>query len=150
MYKKVKQIVSSCMVGAMLVTSGLSQGVMTTYANEVSGIASDDMLRAEIEASLYDFEYYCMANEDVLSINTDVAKVVGKDYAAATNHFLTSGIYEGRSGSREFDYTVYKYCNKDVVKEFGDDIVGYYFHYVNYGRAENRTATLVSSKPTVT
>ena len=49
--------------------------------------------------------------QEYLTINTDVAEVVGQDYEAATNHFLNYGIYEGRSGNREFDYTVYSRGN---------------------------------------
>lgn len=52
------------------------------------------------------------------------------------------GKLEGQTGTMEFDYTVYKYCNTDVVEVFVEDIVGYYFHYVKFGRAEGRTAKL--------
>ena len=68
MYKKTKKIVSSCMVGTMVLTSVLGSGAMlpsvSVYAAGTTVVA-DDATRAEIEASLYDFEYYTMANEDV-------------------------------------------------------------------------------------
>ena len=68
MYKKTKKVVSSCMIGTMLVSSVFSYGAMlpsiSVYAAGTSVVS--DATRAEIEASLYDFEYYTMANEDVV------------------------------------------------------------------------------------
>jgi len=79
---------------------------------------------------------------EYLWLNADVGEVVKYDHPHAIVHFLDYGIFEGRSGSFEFDYTVYKDCNTDVADVFDDDIVGYYAHYTKDGYSEGRTAAL--------
>ncbi len=70
MCKKVKGLLASCMMGAMIATSVAGQCIPITMVYATEQITEKQ--RAEIEASLYDFEYYCMANEDVaVALNYD-------------------------------------------------------------------------------
>ena len=71
----------------------------------------------------------------------DLRAAYGDDQQAAFEHFLTYGIYEGRSGNGSFN--VYSYANRymDLFNAFGTDVSSYFNHYSIYGRAEGRDAT---------
>lgn len=58
--------------------------------------------------------------------------------AALLNHFVTSGMKEGRQGSEEFNVTAYMNRYPDLKAAFGNDLPKYYLHYMNTGKAEGR------------
>ena len=58
----------------------------------------------------------------------------------ALNHFVTVGMSEGRQGNKEFNLSIYKANNPDLVSAFGDDNTKYYEHYISTGKAEGRKA----------
>ena len=89
--------------------------------------------KLQIYAPVFNAEYYAKAN-------TDVAKAVGTDPNALLNHFLTSGMHEGRQGSADFNLTVYMKKNADLVKVFGTNYETYYLHYITNGKVEGRVA----------
>lgn len=86
-------------------------------------------------ASVFDANYYYAANPDV-------AVLCGMDYRALLNHFLTVGMYEGRSASYDFNPSVYINKNPDLQKVFGTNIVLYFKHYALVGCKENRIANI--------
>ena len=49
--------------------------------------------------------------------------------AALLNHFVTSGMKEGRQGSEEFNVYVYMNNYPDLKAAFGNDLPKYYLHY---------------------
>jgi hypothetical protein len=83
-------------------------------------------------AAVFDPEYY-------LQNNPDVAKSAGYDFTAATLHFQTSGMTEGRRGSYEFDPAYYRTSNPDLNTAFGDEWWRYYEHYITHGISEGRS-----------
>ena len=124
MNKKVKKILAFCMIGIVLVTSVIGQVVPITmaYANE----SITEELRAEIEASLYDFEYYCMANEDVaVALNYDKDKMY--------EHWINFGMAEGRNASMVFNAKYYLEVNPSVKAAVGTDYIAAYEHFVTTG-----------------
>lgn len=68
--------------------------------------------------------------------------------AALLNHFVTSGMAEGRQGSEEFNVYVYMNNYPDLKAAFGNDLPKYYLHYMNAGKAEGRVARGNATAPT--
>lgn len=69
---------------------------------------------------------------------TDVYKAYGNNAQALYNHFISSGIVEGRQSSANFSILVYKENNPDLFAIFGDDLINYYNHFITFGINENR------------
>ncbi len=82
---------------------------------------------------VYNFEYY-KAN------NPDLSALFGENEWKYLEHFVNSGMKEGRQGSAEFNLSAYKSNNADLVASFGDDNAKYYEHYISSGKAEGRKA----------
>lgn len=61
------------------------------------------------------------------------------------NHFIDTGIWEGRQPSESFSVAAYASAYSDLKKAFGSNIVEYYKHYYNttVNGNENRTITTV-------
>ena len=73
-------------------------------------------------------------------VNADLKNVFGNDEVSLFNHFVFSGMAEGRVASAEFNVHTYRANNPDLVVAFGDDLASYYWHYINNGKAEGRVA----------
>ena len=80
---------------------------------------------------IFDAIYYADHNEDLY-------EAFGYNQEDLLNHFLTSGMKEGRVASEAFNIGVYKENNADLVQAFGDNLPAYYEHYMNFGYDENR------------
>lgn len=83
--------------------------------------------------AVFDASYYYNANPDV-------AAVCGKDEETLFLHFVTFGVYEGRSASAEFNPQIYRQRYTDLQQVFGNDMAAYCQHYVSFGRREGRNA----------
>lgn len=84
-------------------------------------------------ASVYDYQYYKLNNPDL-------ASMYGDNQWKYLEHFINSGMKEGRQGNAEFNLAAYKANNPDLVAMFGDDNAKYYEHYTAGGKAEGRKA----------
>jgi hypothetical protein len=71
--------------------------------------------------------------------NPDLKEAFGADYAAAYNHFITTGYKEYRKSSALFDGNYYTKNNTDVASNFKEQ---YLRHYVENGLKEGRRASL--------
>lgn len=91
----------------------------------------------DIEAGTYDtvFDANFYYNK-----NPDVAREIGMDKAALLAHFLKDGMAEGRQGSPEFIFEMYRDNYDDLRDAFGGDKKKYYIHYATCGKAEGRVA----------
>ena len=58
----------------------------------------------------------------------------------AAEHFVDHGVHEGRQSSAEFGVNYYKANYQDLQDAFGSNNYAYCIHYIDYGRAEGRTA----------
>ena len=95
--------------------------------------------RSEIEACLYNEEYYAKANEDV-------AVALNNNKEALYNHWLTYGMAEGRNASMVFNAKYYLEVNQDVAAAIGEEnYVGAYEHFVKDGLLEGRESSPVFS-----
>lgn len=87
---------------------------------------------------LFNAEYYKAQNPDLVA-----AGITTED--ALFNHFVTRGVFEGRACCEGFNVAAYKSAYKDLQAAFGDDIVAYYVHYQNFGKAEKRALVTVEA-----
>lgn len=69
----------------------------------------------------------------------DLAKAFGNDTSAYVNHYLTAGVYEGRTKGVLFDPLIYANAYSDVKESLGYDIAAIVDHYLTHGIAEKRT-----------
>ena len=69
---------------------------------------------------------------------SDLRKAFGEVEALYLDHFMQSGVEEGRRASEYFDVIFYKNNNSDLKKVYGDDLAQYYQHYAEYGINEYR------------
>jgi len=93
---------------------------------------------AQILKSFFDYEYYKEQNPDVV-------EQYGDSYEALFNHFCTKGVFEGRTGSADFDPAAYASAYGDLKAQFGTDILSYYRHYATEGKAVGRNITTIAA-----
>ena len=82
---------------------------------------------------VFDVEYYYNSNPD-LQVS------IGKKDNELFQHFISSGMREGRAGSPYFDVNVYIQQNPDLYKQYGNELDQYYINYVTKGWSEGRVA----------
>lgn len=70
---------------------------------------------------------------------SDLKEAFGDDEDAYIKHYLTVGVYEGRTKGVLFDPIAYAEAYGDVKQAFGSNISAIVNHYVTFGAAENRT-----------
>ena len=70
---------------------------------------------------------------------SDLAEAFGDDENAYIEHYLTIGVYEGRTKGVLFDPLAYAEAYEDVKAAFGYDISAIVNHYITFGVTENRT-----------
>lgn len=88
---------------------------------------------ATLTSLTFDVDYY-------YNTYPDLQAALGYDYNSLYQHYLTSGLAEGRSGSAEFNCLVYRNNYPDLQAAFGNDYRAYCAHYEAYGKAEGRNA----------
>lgn len=89
-------------------------------------------------STVFDWEYY-------YNTYPDLQQNIGKDANALFQHFLTSGMKEGRSGNAQFQVKAYMYNNLDLLPIYGaKDLSLYYTHYITCGKQEGRKATFAA------
>lgn len=82
-------------------------------------------------SAVYDYTYY-------ISKHADLKQAFGENQYKALEHFVNSGMSEGRQGKDSFN--VYAYMNRyaDLKNAFGNNLKSYYMHYINNGIKEGR------------
>lgn len=74
------------------------------------------------------------------SAYSDLDAAFGDDTNAYLMHYLTTGMYEGRTAGALFNPLAYADAYVDIKEAFGDDISAVVNHYVTTGITEERTA----------
>lgn len=111
-------------------------------------ISEDKVNSPHMNASLDNLPYEQLLSQysavynykDYVAYNADLVAVYGENLWKLLQHFINSGMKEGRQGSSEFNLAAYKANNPDLVALFGDDNAKYYEHYMAGGKAEGRIA----------
>lgn len=70
---------------------------------------------------------------------SDLAAAFGDNEYAYIEHYLTAGVFEGRTKGVLFNPLIYAAAYSDVGAAFGNDITAIVDHYINFGTAEKRT-----------
>ncbi len=107
--------------------------VMNVSAAELS--SSDyvnTLIKSNQESLIIDVNAYKAAY-------ADLAKAFGNDTSAYVNHYLTAGVYEGRTKGVLFDPLIYVNAYSDVKETLGYDIAAIVDHYLTCGIQEKRT-----------
>lgn len=85
-------------------------------------------------SAVFDAEYYYNTYQDV-------QQAIGFDEEGLLEHFIHSGMKEGRMGKADFDVRSYMKNNLDLLPVYGTkDLSAYYYHYIQSGKAEGRPA----------
>lgn len=91
----------------------------------------------QLERSLFDAHFYA-------DKYPDLKNAFGYDQDKLFNHWMTSGINEGRSSSTNFDLSYYLHSNPDLVAAFGgSNYRQAYNHYIISGHSEGRKTALL-------
>lgn len=109
-----------------------------------------------VSAAGIDFDYVNALKENgtadlILNVEayrtaySDLDAAFGDDTNAYIMHYLTTGMYEGRTMGVLFSPLAYAEAYSDIKEAFGDDICAVVNHYVTSGIAENRTAGTAGS-----
>lgn len=84
-------------------------------------------------SAVFDAEYYYNTYQDV-------QQTIGFNEEDLLEHFIRSGMAEGRMGKADFDVRSYMKNNLDLLAVYGiKDLSAYYYHYIQSGKAEGRT-----------
>ena len=90
--------------------------------------------REAIENLIFDYKYYA-------DTYPDLKAAFGYNQAALKNHFVNSGIREGRRASVVFDTKYYLNNNNDLKAAFGNDLQAAYNHFLDCGWKEERPSS---------
>lgn len=119
------------MVGMMSTTGLVAHAAEAPQAAQTQTVKQN--LNASVIAKVFDAKYYAEAYPDVVA-------VLGNDPAKLLNHYINSGIYEGRDASATFNASIYALANSDIAAVYGDNLESYVEHYLAFGAKENRIA----------
>lgn len=99
----------------------------------VSTVEAAPASKVNLTSLTFDMDYYYNTYPDLQS-------QIGYNYNGLYNHYLKSGLQEGRSGSAVFNCLVYMSNYTDLQEKFGNNYIAYCTHYETYGKAEGRNA----------
>lgn len=101
-----------------------------------SGAGNSQTAKTEIPENIdlvFDANYYADHNPDLYD-------AFGYDHDKLLEHFLTTGMAEGRIAKADFDVNCYRENYQDLQDAYGDDLPSYYHHYMDCGCREGRKA----------
>ena len=125
---KLKRVIALFAAAAVIAGSTIS----VSAAEPISG----DYLAALIESGNAEL----ILNVDAYrAAYSDLDAAFGDNTNAYIEHYLTMGIYEGRTSGALFDPLAYAEAYGDVKAAFGDNTEALIDHYINFGISENRT-----------
>ncbi|MBQ8598240.1 MAG: VanW family protein [Lachnospiraceae bacterium] len=124
--KKLHRIIIAMLLAVCIITGGVFIAPQLSLAAPAPVITD--------YSAVFDAEYYYNAYPDL-------QQSIGNHPDALLNHFVTSGMKEGRNGNASFNVRAYMYNNLDLVAVYGaKDFSNYYIHYICHGQKEGRKA----------
>ncbi|MDE6749933.1 MAG: hypothetical protein K2K21_12865 [Lachnospiraceae bacterium] len=124
----IRKVIVTGVAAVLLVGSTLS----VSAAGPSTSNYVKELKKSGKESLIIDVEAYKAAY-------SDLAAAFGDNDYAYIEHYLTVGVFEGRTKGVLFDPLVYAAAYGDVGAAFGNDISAIVDHYINFGAAENRT-----------
>ncbi len=129
-------MVASTVIGATSTTAE-AKTVKRTKPTKAAAVKVDTKLNDAV-AMVFDAKYYAEQNPDVV-------KVLGSAPKVLLNHYIKSGMKEGRNASATFNFDAYVSANPDVAAAYGRDEASralYFAHFASHAAKENRIATI--------
>ena len=136
-----KRLFSIAVAGLVAITS-VQTFSMDVYAVESNQPIKKNVVKAlskkdiQILKSIFDAEFYARQNPDVV-------RLIGKSPSVLFSHFCQCGLWEGRMINPDFNPDAYASAYQDLTYLFGNDVMKYYRHYINFGKSEKRTLTTI-------
>lgn len=125
---KLKKAVIASTAAALLVGSVMNvSAAEITPSNYVNSLKENNQENLIIDVEAYKAAY------------SDLAEAFGDNSDAYIRHYLTIGVYEGRTKGVLFDPLVYAESYSDIKGAFGYNIPAIVNHYLTFGISENRT-----------
>lgn len=106
--------------------------ISVSAAEPISGDYLDTLIESGNADLIIDVNAYRAAYSDL-----DAA--FGDNTNAYIEHYLTLGIYEGRTKGVLFNPLAYAEAYDDIEEAFGDNLTAIVDHYITFGITENRT-----------
>lgn len=123
-----KKAVIASAAAALLVGSAMNvSAAEKTPSNYANALKANNQENLIIDVEAYKAAY------------SDLAEAFGDDTDAYIRHYLTIGVYEGRTKGVLFDPLLYAEAYSDVKEAFGYNIPAIVNHYLTFGISENRT-----------
>ena len=124
-FKKVAAIgAATMMLAGSILNVSAAEKISSSYVKALKASGAEKLI---IDVEAYKAAY------------SDLEAAFGDNVDAYIEHYLTVGIYEGRTKGALFDPLAYAEAYGDVKDAFGDNISAIVDHYVKHGVAENRT-----------
>lgn len=136
MRNKTNRIITVIIAMILVVVAGLTD---TISANAAKANAP----RKEDYVAVFNATFYAANNPDLGAAGL-------KTEDQLFNHFVNSGMSEGRQGSEEFNVQAYRARYADLNAVYGNDLKAYYLHYIRSGKAEGRNGRADGKTPAVT
>lgn len=118
------------------VDNGAREGRTATGASSIQGLRTS--INGVDYSAVYNGSYYYNSHADLQNVYTWNGFI---EDTWLLQHFIDCGMPEGRQAADNFNVTSYKNRYWDLRAAFGSYLPNYYYHYINYGRAEGRIAT---------
>lgn len=123
-----KKAVIASAAAALLVGSAMNvSAAEKTPSNYANALKANNQENLIIDVEAYKAAY------------SDLAEAFGDDTDAYIRHYLTIGVYEGRTKGVLFDPLLYAEAYSDIKEAFGYNIPAIVNHYLTFGILENRT-----------
>lgn len=119
-----------------IIVSGAATALL---AGSLLNVSAAEIPAGSYAKALKDNENLIINVDAYKAAYSDLAKAFGDDEDAYIEHYLTKGVFEGRTKGVLFDPLAYAEAYGDVKAAFGDNILAIVNHYVTFGVTENRT-----------
>lgn len=117
-----------------ILNTGIHETSISNTSTSIITVATPYIYNDVDYRLVFDPTYYSAQYSDLkAAFGTNVTKLL--------QHFVTSGMKEGRQACEWFNVEIYKANYVDLQNGFGSDLVSYYKHYINSGFNEGRKAS---------
>lgn len=125
---KFKRVMALSAAAAMLAGMTLNvSAAQPSVGRYVDGLKTKKQVELILDVEAYRAAY------------NDLDEAFGDDLDAYVEHYLTAGVYEGRTKGVLFDPLAYAEGYEDIKDAFGEDVLAIVSHYVNCGVEEKRS-----------
>lgn len=130
-YIRLQKVIVTYMDGTVETIDGSVAESPRINSTLTNNCFKDDVALYSAVYDYWDYRWY----------NSDLVALFDTNQYRYFQHFITSGMKEGRQAKKTFNLTAYKANNPDLVSQFGSDNTKYYLHYMSSGQTEGRKAT---------